>query len=35
MPETLYIERPPQTLMKHKPTAHIRVSTSQLARNRK
>ena len=35
MRETLYIERPPQTLRKHNNTPHRRVSTLQFALNRK
>ena len=35
MQETLYVERPPQTLRKHNNTPHRRVSTLQFALNRK
>ena len=35
MRKTSYVERPPQTLRKHNNTPHRRVSTLQLALNRK
>ena len=35
MRETLYVERPPQTLRKHNNTPHRKVSTLQFPLNRK